>query len=137
TPDAGTTVTIWIPRETALMEVGTDVIRVLVADDHATVREGIRRFLADTPDLGVAREAYTAPEIFEAVAAGDCDVVLLDISLPGRDGLDVLKELKQRYPTLPVLMFSVYAEKQYAVRALKNGAAGYVPKNSEPEVLIT
>ena len=137
TPDIGTTVAIWIPRETAPMEVGTDVIRVLVADDHATVREGIRRFLADTPDLVVAREACTAPEIFEAVAAGDCAVVLLDISLPGRDGLDVLKELKQRYPTLPVLMFSVYAEEQYAIRALKTGAAGYVTKNSEPEVLIT
>ena len=137
TPDVGTTVTIWIPRETAPIEVGTYVTRVLVADDHATVREGIRRFLADTPDLVVAREAYTAPEIFEAVAAGDCHVVLLDISLPGRDGLDVLKELKQRYPTLPVLMFSVYAEEQYAIRALKTGAAGYVTKNSEPEVLIT
>ena len=132
TPDVGTTVTIWIPRETAPIEVGTSVTRVLVADDHATVREGIRRFLADTPDLVVAREAYTAPEIFEAVAAGDCHVVLLDISLPGRDGLDVLKELKQRYPTLPVLMFSVYAEEQYAIRALKTGAAYYVTKNSEP-----
>jgi two-component system, NarL family, invasion response regulator UvrY len=71
------------------------------------------------------------------VAAGACDVVLLDISLPGRDGLDILKELKQRYPTLPVLMFSVYAEEQYAIRALKTGAAGYVTKNSEPEALIT
>ena len=78
-----------------------------------------------------------APEIFEAVAAGDCDVMLLDISLPGRDGLDILKELKQRYPTLPVLMFSVYAEEQYAIRALNTGAAGYITKNSEPEVLIT
>jgi PAS domain S-box-containing protein len=137
TPDVGTTVTIWMPRETASMEAGTGVMRVLVADDHATVREGIRRFLADTSDLVAAREASTAAEVFEAVAAGDCDVVLLDISLPGRDGLDVLKELKQRYPALPVLMFSVYAEEQYAVRALKTGAAGYVTKNSEPEVLIT
>ena len=137
TPGAGTTVTIWIPRETSLMEDGTGVTRVLVADDHATVREGIRRFLADTTDLKVTREASTASEIFEAVAAGDCDAVLLDISLPGRDGLDVLKELKQRYPMLPVLMFSVYAEEQYAIRALKTGAAGYVTKNSEPEVLVT
>ena len=119
------------------MEAGTGVTRVLVADDHATVREGIRRFLADTPDLVVAREACTSPEIFEAIAAGDCDVVLLDISLPGRDGLDILKELKHHYPPLPVLMFSVYAEEQYAIRALKTGAAGYVTKNSEPEVLIT
>ena len=137
TPDVGTTVTIWIPHETAPVGVSTGLTRVLVADDHATVREGIRRFLADTPDLVVAREAGTAPEIFEAVAAGDCDVMLLDISLPGRDGLDILKELKQRYPTLPVLMFSIYAEEQYAIRALKTGAAGYITKNSEPEVLIT
>jgi len=136
TLDEGTTVTIWIPRETAPAEEGTSVTRVLVADDHATVREGIRRFLADTPDLVVAQEAGAAPEIFEAVAAGGCDVVLLDISLPGRDGLDVLKELRQRYPALPVLMFSVYAAEQYAIRALKTGAAGYVTKNSEPEVLI-
>jgi DNA-binding NarL/FixJ family response regulator len=137
TPDVGTTVTIWIPRETASMEVGTAVTRVLVADDHATVREGIRRFLAETPDLIVAREACTAAEVFDAVTVRDFDVVLLDISLPGRDGLDILKELKQRYPSLPVLMFSIYAEEQYAIRALKTGAAGYVTKNSEPEVLIT
>ena len=136
TPDVGTTVTIWIPLGASASEAGTGVVRVLVADDHATVREGIRRFLADTADLAVTREACTASEIFAAVAAGACDVVLLDISLPGRDGLDILKELKQRYPTLPVLMFSVYAEEQYAVRALKTGAAGYVTKNSEPEVLI-
>jgi two-component system invasion response regulator UvrY len=137
TPHVGTTVMIWIPRETAPMEGGTDVTRVLVADDHATVREGIRRFLADTPDLVVTREACTASEVCDAMADRDFDVVLLDISLPGRDGLDILKELKQRYPTLPVLMFSVYAEEQYAIRALKTGAAGYVTKNSEPEVLIT
>jgi DNA-binding NarL/FixJ family response regulator len=110
---------------------------VLVADDHATVRAGIQRFLAETPDLVAAREAATAPEVLEAVAAGDCDVVLLDIALPGRDGLDVLKELKQRHPALPVLMFSIYPEEHYAIRALKTGAAGYVTKNSEPEVLTT
>jgi two-component system, NarL family, invasion response regulator UvrY len=137
TLDVGTTVTIWVPRETTPIEVGTGVTRVLVADDHTTVREGIRRFLTDTPDLVVAREACMASEVLEVVAAGDCDVVLLDISLPGRDGLDTLKELKQRHPTLPVLMFSVYAEEQYAIRALKTGAAGYVTKSSEPEALTT
>jgi DNA-binding NarL/FixJ family response regulator len=88
-------------------------------------------------DLIVSRDVCTAPEVLEAVAAGACDVVLLDISLPGRDGLDILKELKQRYPTVPVLMFSIYAEEQYAVRALKTGAAGYIVKSSAPEVLIT
>jgi DNA-binding NarL/FixJ family response regulator/signal transduction histidine kinase len=137
TPNVGTTVTIWLPCELAALEAGSGVTRVLVADDHATVREGIRRFLADTGDLIVSRDVCTAPEVLEAVAAGACDVVLLDISLPGRDGLDILKELKQRYPTVPVLMFSIYAEEQYAVRALKTGAAGYIVKSSAPEVLIT
>jgi two-component system invasion response regulator UvrY len=118
------------------MQTAAGVVRILVADDHATVREGIRRFIADTVDLTVSGEACTAQEVFDAVAAKTCDVVLLDISLPGRDGLDILKQLKQLYPTLPVLMFSVYAEEQYAIRALKTGAAGYVTKNSEPEVLI-
>lgn len=124
-------------RATAPQEGSPAVIRVLVADDHAIVRAGIRCLLAETPDLVVAREARTAAEIFAALAAGDCEVVLLDIGLPGRDGLDVLKELQQHYPAVPVLMFSVYAEEQYAVRALKTGAAGYVTKNSEPEVLLT
>jgi DNA-binding NarL/FixJ family response regulator len=126
-----------LARDTAPQQASPAVIRVLVADDHATVRAGIRRFLAETPDLVVVREARTAAEIFAALAAGACEVVLLDIGLPGRDGLDVLKELQQCYPTVPVLMFSVYAEEQYAVRALKTGAAGYVTKNSEPEVLLT
>jgi len=136
TPGVGTTVTIWIPCGLSTMQTAAGVIRVLLADDHATVRAGIRRFIADTLDLMVSGEACTAQEIFEAVAAQTCDVVLLDISLPGRDGLDVLKQLKQLYPTLPVLMFSVYSEEQYAIRALKTGAAGYVTKNSEPEVLL-
>ena len=137
TPDVGTTVTIWIPRETASMGVSTGLTRVLVADDHATVREGIRRFLADTLtwwSLGKPARLLRSSRPWQPEPAMS---ILLDISLPGRDGLDILKELKQRYPTLPVLMFSVYAEEQYAIRALKTGAAGYITKNSEPEVLIT
>ena len=137
TPGVGTTVTIRIPRDPITTGVTPGTIRVLIADDHATLRAGVKRFLADTADLVVAREAGTAQEILEAVAAKVCDVVLLDISLPGRDGLDVLKQLKQLDPTLPILMFSVHAEDQYAVRALKTGAAGYLTKNSAPEVLIT
>ena len=136
-PGIGTTVTIRMPRDPIMAGVTPGIIRVLIADDHATLRAGVKRFLADTADLVVAREAGTAQEILEAVAAKACDVLLLDISLPGRDGLDVLKQLKQLDPTLPILMFSVHAEDQYAVRALKTGAAGYLTKNSEPEVLIT
>jgi DNA-binding NarL/FixJ family response regulator len=135
-PGIGTTVTIQIPSDTPVPEAGSGMIRVLVADDHATVREGIRRFILDTADLVVAAEASTAQEVFEAIQAKACDVVLLDISLPGRDGLDTLKHLKQLCPTLPVLIFSIYPEEQYAVRAFKAGAAGYLTKDSEPEVLI-
>lgn len=131
----GTTVTIRIPRDTATPN-SPGIIRVLIADDHATVREGVRRFLADTADLVAAGEAGNAQEVFNVVAGKACDVVLLDVSLPGRDGLDVLQELKRLSPNLPVLMFSVHPEDQYAVRAFKGGAAGYLTKNSEPEVLV-
>jgi two-component system, NarL family, invasion response regulator UvrY len=134
-PDAGTTVTVRIPRDTAT-ETTAGTIRVLIVDDHATVREGVRRFLADTADLVVAGEASNAQEVFNVIADRACDVVLLDVSLPGRDGLDILQELKRLSPALPVLMFSVHPEYQYAVRAFKTGAAGYLTKNSEPEVLV-
>jgi DNA-binding NarL/FixJ family response regulator len=135
-PDAGTTVTIRVPHGPLTTGGAAGVIRVLIADDHATVRAGVKRFIADTDDLVVTGEASNAQEILDAVEARTCDVVLLDVSLPGRDGLDVLLQLKQLHPTLPVLMFSVHGEDQYAVRALKSGAAGYLTKNCEPEMLI-
>jgi PAS domain S-box-containing protein len=134
--DAGTTVTIRIPHEPLTTAAAGGMIRVLIGDDHATVRAGVKRFLADTADLMVVGEASNAQEILHAVEARICDVVLLDVSLPGRDGLDVLLQLKQLHPALPVLMFSVHGEDQYAVRALKSGAAGYLTKNCEPEMLI-
>jgi PAS domain S-box-containing protein len=135
-PGAGTTVTIRLPHEPLTTSRAASVIRVLIADDHATVCAGVKRFIADTADLVVAGEASNAREILDAVESRICDVVLLDVSLPGRDGLDVLLQLKQLYPTLPVLMFSVHGEDQYAVRALKTGAAGYLTKHCEPEMLI-
>jgi DNA-binding NarL/FixJ family response regulator len=112
------------------------MIRILVVDDHAVVREGVKRILADTDDLVVAEETGHSHEVLTKAAAGRCDVVLLDISIPGRNGLEVLRQLKSLMPTLPVLVFSMHPENQYAIRAFKAGAAGYLTKDSIPEELV-
>jgi two-component system, NarL family, invasion response regulator UvrY len=112
------------------------MIRILIADDHAVVREGVKRILADTDDLMIAGEASQGQEVLAKVSAEVWDMVLLDISMPGRNGLDVLRQLKLAYPALPVLVFSMHPENQYAVRAFKAGAAGYVTKESIPEELV-
>ncbi|MGA0612508.1 response regulator [Caldimonas sp. KR1-144] len=108
-------------------------IRVLICDDHQIVRQGIRQMLADASDLAVAGEAVDGPQAVAAVRAGGIDVVLLDIAMPQRDGLDVLKQLRAEFPKLPVLMLSTYPDKQYAVRSLKLGAAGYLNKSADSE----
>jgi two-component system, NarL family, invasion response regulator UvrY len=113
------------------------MIRILVADDHAVVREGVKRIVADTSDLVVAAEAGQSQEVLSKVAARTCDVVLLDISMPGRSGLEILQQLKRAHPALPVLVFSVHPENQYALRAFKAGASGYLTKDSIPEELVT
>jgi two-component system, NarL family, invasion response regulator UvrY len=113
------------------------MIRILVADDHAVVREGVKRIVADTSDLVVAAEASQSQEVLSKVAARTCDVVLLDISMPGRSGLEILQQLKHAHPALPVLVFSVHPENQYALRAFKAGASGYLTKDSIPEELVT
>jgi two-component system invasion response regulator UvrY len=113
------------------------MIRILVADDHAVVREGVKRIVADTSDLVVAAEASQSQEVLSKVAARTCDVVLLDISMPGRSGLEILQQLKRAHPALPVLVFSVHPENQYALRAFKAGASGYLTKDSIPEELVT
>jgi two-component system, NarL family, invasion response regulator UvrY len=112
------------------------MIRILIADDHAVVREGVKRILADTDDLMIAGEASQGQEVLAKVSAEAWDMVLLDISMPGRNGLDVLRQLKLAYPELPVLVFSMHPENQYAVRAFKAGAAGYLTKESIPEELV-
>ncbi len=112
------------------------MIRLLVADDHAIVRKGIAQIIAETADIVVAGEARTGPEVMEKANKNDYDLVLLDISMPGRDGLEILKELKHQWPTLAVLMLSMYPEEQYAIRALRSGAAGYLTKDSAPDELI-
>jgi DNA-binding NarL/FixJ family response regulator len=112
------------------------VIRVLVCDDHQIVRQGIRQILADAPDIAPPSEAATGPEALQKVRDGGIDVVLLDIALPLRDGLDVLKQLRAEQPRLPVLMLSTYPDRQYAVRSMKLGAVGYLNKSADSEQLI-
>jgi two-component system invasion response regulator UvrY len=112
------------------------MIRLLIADDHAVVRKGLKQIVAETSDMVVSGEASNGQEVFELSLNDDWDVVLLDIGMPGRGGIDVLKQLKSEKPNLPVLVLSVYPEEQYAVRALKAGASGYLTKESAPEDLI-
>ena len=118
----------------------TDTIRVLIGDDHRIVREGLKQILADAPDVMVVAEAQTGPEVLEQVAAlqgrTGLDLVLLDIALPGMDGLDVLQTIKREHPKLPVLMLSTYPEKQYAVRCIKLGASGYLNKSADPDDML-
>jgi DNA-binding NarL/FixJ family response regulator len=112
------------------------VIRVLVCDDHVIVRQGIKQILADAADIALAGEAGNGPDALALVRAGGIDVVLLDIAMPQRDGLDVLKQLRAEFPRLPVLMLSTYPDRQYAVRSLKLGAAGYLNKSADSEQMI-
>jgi two-component system, NarL family, invasion response regulator UvrY len=111
-------------------------IQVLVCDDHQIVRQGIRQILADAPDITLAHEAANGADALQRVREGGIQVVLLDIAMPLRDGLDVLKQLRSEYPKLPVLMLSTYPDRQYAVRSLKLGAAGYLNKSADSEQLI-
>lgn len=112
------------------------MINIIITDDHAVVRKGLKQIIEETPGFIVAGEASSGNELIEKVKEFRYDVVILDISMPGKDGLDTLKELKQIAPELPVLVFTVYPEEQYAVRLLKAGASGYINKESKPEELI-
>ena len=111
------------------------MIRVIIVDDHAIVRRGVRQIVAEHPGIEVVAEAGDYAELTAFLRDHDCDVVLLDIALPGKNGIEILKSLRERHPKIRVLMFSTYPEDQYAVRALKAGASGYVNKSSAPEKL--
>jgi two-component system invasion response regulator UvrY len=113
------------------------MIRILVADDHTVVREGIKQILAGQEGMVVADEAGNGQEVLNKVMKEDYDLVLLDISMPGRSGLEILEEIKVVRPRLPVLILSMHPEEQYAVRMLRAGAAGYLTKASAPEELIS
>jgi DNA-binding NarL/FixJ family response regulator len=115
-------------------------IRLLLADDHRIVREGLKQMLADAPEIEVRAEATDGDQALQLVAqlGGEAglDIVLLDIAMPGRDGLEVLQQLRKDWPKLPVLMLSTYPERQYAVRCIKLGAAGYLNKSADPDDMI-
>ncbi len=112
------------------------MIRVLIADDHTLVRKGLKQLLLDTKDIERVDEARDGKETINKVSKKDYNLVLLDISLPGRSGIDVLKQLKSLKPKLPVLILSMHPEEQYAVRSLRAGASGYLTKESAPDELI-
>lgn len=115
----------------------TDTIKVLIADDHAIVREGLKQILADTKDIVVAGDAENGHDAIKLTRKTGCDVLLLDISMPDRSGIEILKQLKGEFPKLAVLMLSMHREDQYAIRSLKAGAAGYLNKQSAPAELVT
>lgn len=112
-------------------------IEILIADDHPIVREGFKQVISETDDMIVADEASNGQEVMALVKKRDYDLILLDISMPGRSGLEVLKDLKSEYQKLPVLILSIYPEEQYAVRAFRAGASGYLTKASAPNELIS
>jgi two-component system invasion response regulator UvrY len=112
-------------------------IEILIADDHPIVREGFKQVISETDDMIVADEASNGQEVLAFVRKREYDLILLDISMPGRSGLEVLKELKGEYQKIPVLILSIYPEEQYAVRAFRAGAAGYLTKASAPNELIS
>lgn len=111
-------------------------LRVVIADDHAIVRRGLRQILEPEAHVTVAGEASSTNELLPLLAEEQFDVLVLDISMPGRSGLDVLPEIRRRYPDLAVLILSVHSEDQFAIRCLKLGAAGYLNKESAPEELV-
>ncbi|KAB0670441.1 response regulator transcription factor [Oryzomonas sagensis] len=110
--------------------------RILVADDHAIFREGLKMVVASTVDMTVVDEAVNTQELLSKVQSNDYDMVVLDISMPGRNGLDALVEMKNIKPRLPVLVLSMHPEEQYALRAYKSGASGYLTKGSPSKDLL-
>jgi two-component system invasion response regulator UvrY len=112
------------------------MIKVLVADDHSVVRRGLRQILAETPDILVGGEAATLQEVRELVRDHRWDVLVLDLNMPGGSGIELLSELHKQNQSVRVLVLTIYPEEQYAVRAIRAGAAGFLTKESAPERLI-
>lgn len=115
-------------------------IRVLIGDDHRIVREGLKQVLADAPEVQVVAEAPDGGQVLAQVEAlggrQGLELVLLDVAMPGLDGIDVLQRLRKAHPDLPVLMLSTYPERQYAVRCIRMGAAGYLHKSADPDDML-
>lgn len=112
------------------------MIRVLLADDHTLVREGLRRLLAAEPDIAIAAEAADGDAALAAARARELDVAIVDLSMPGVSGLELVRRLKAAKPALRVLVVSMHGERQYAARALRAGASGYLTKEAAPEQLV-
>lgn len=112
------------------------MIRILVADDHTVVRRGLRQILLEGFPNALVEEVGDAEDLIKHVIKSDWDVVISDLSMPGRSGLDALQQIKQLYPNLPVLILSIHPEEQYALRVLKAGASGYLSKDMAPDELV-
>ncbi|HSL89077.1 MAG TPA: response regulator transcription factor [Ignavibacteriaceae bacterium] len=114
-----------------------DNIKILIADDHAIVREGLKQIVAEEKDMIVAGEAENVARLLNLLQEKVFDIIVLDINMPGRSGLEALKDIKQNYPNLPVLILSMFSEDQYGLRAIKAGASGYLKKASAPTELVS
>jgi len=112
------------------------VINIIITDDHALIREGLKKLIEKRMDMRVTAECKTASEVFDALNREDCDVLVLDINLPDKNGLDLLKELRAAHKNLKVLMLSMHPERMYALRAIKSGAAGYLTKSTASSELL-
>jgi two-component system, NarL family, invasion response regulator UvrY len=112
------------------------MIRILIADDHAVVRQGLKQILADYADMAVVGEAASGCEVMQFIHGHPVDLLTLDMSMPGRTGIELIKQIKAEKPRLPILVFSMHEEQQYAIRSLKAGASGYLTKNCDPNNLI-
>ena len=112
------------------------MIKIFIADDHAIIREGLKQIVGETSDMIIAGEAGNGHEALEKIYKNNYDVILLDVSMPGTTGLEVLKQLKSEGFNLPVLILTMHPEEQYAIRALRAGASGYLTKESAPDELI-
>ena len=113
------------------------MIKVFVADDHAIVRQGLKQIVADIDDIEVVGEAGSGRETLDLLSTQDCDIVLLDITMPDKSGIEILKDLEKLRPELKVLMLTMHPEEQYAIRALRAGACGYLTKESVPAELVS
>ncbi|MGE5316183.1 MAG: response regulator [Acidobacteriota bacterium] len=113
-----------------------DSLKILIADDHPIVREGMKQIIAKSGDLAIGGEALNGQEALALLEREEFNAVVLDINMPGRDGLDILKDIRRLHPELPVLILSMYSEDQVAIRALKAGAAGFLNKESAPRELV-
>jgi len=118
-------------------EWSADMVNIFIADDHALIREGIKKLLSNASDLNLVGETADPLEITARLKNVNCDLLILDLSMPGKDGLDVIKEIKNFFPDLKILIMTMMPEDQFAKRTLKAGASGYLTKESAPDELIT